>query len=59
MQVSGREKEMVFHQDTLPKINKREVRFIIPVEWVPKSPGAAPVDFGIWGNYSETQASKV
>ena len=50
--------EMVFHQDgasrhtskeTLQYLRNRNVNFIKPEEWMPQSPDAAPVDFGIWG----------
>ena len=49
---------MIFHQDsasshtskdTLDFLRKRKVKFITPEEWMPKSPDAAPMDFGIWG----------
>ena len=49
---------MVFHQDsasshtskqTLQFLKKEKVNFIDRDEWMPKSPDAAPLDFGIWG----------
>jgi len=51
-------KSMVFHQDsasshtskqTLQFLKKEKVNFIDRDEWMPKSPDAAPMDFGIWG----------
>ena len=49
---------MVFHQDSASSHTAREtiqflknnnVNFIDKEEWMPKSPDAAPMDFGIWG----------
>ena len=54
----GRAREMVFHQDsasshtarkTLDFLQKRQVQYITPSEWMPKSPDCAPMDYGIWG----------
>lgn len=51
-------RDMVFHQDsaashtaknTLEFLKERNVNYISPDEWMPKSPDAAPMDFGIWG----------
>lgn len=51
-------KRMVFHQDsasshtskqTLKFLKDNKVKFVKPEEWMPKSPDAAPMDFGIWG----------
>ena len=51
-------KDMVFHQDsasshtskhTLAYLRQRKINFVTPEEWMPKSPDAAPMDFGIWG----------
>ena len=48
----------MFHQDsasshtarkTIDFLNKHKVKYIAPAEWMPKSPDAAPMDFGIWG----------
>lgn len=55
---AGKEKDMVFHQDsasshtakkTIEYLKKRKTKFITPDEWMPKSPDAAPMDYGIWG----------
>ncbi|KAH3696719.1 hypothetical protein DPMN_084195 [Dreissena polymorpha] len=49
---------MVFCQDsasshtskqTLQFRKRRKVKFIDLDEWVPKSPDATPINFGIWG----------
>ena len=49
---------MVFHQDsassytaraTIKFLKNNNVNFIEKEEWMPKSPDAAPMDFGIWG----------
>ena len=54
----GREREIVFHQDsasshtarkTLDFLQKRRVQYITLSEWMPKSPGCAQMDYGIWG----------
>lgn len=51
-------RHMVFHQDsasshtakaTLNYLKSRGIKFITPEEWMPKSPDAAPMDYGIWG----------
>ena len=51
-------KDIVFHQDsasshtakqTLAYLKNKNIKCISPVEWMPKSPDAAPMDFGIWG----------
>lgn len=51
-------KDMVFHQDsasshtskqTLTYMRQQNINFVTPNEWMPKSPDAAPMDFGIWG----------
>ncbi|KAH3841210.1 hypothetical protein DPMN_114668 [Dreissena polymorpha] len=50
-------KAMVFHQDsvsshtskqTLQFLKKEKVNLIDRDEWMPKSPDAVPMDFGIW-----------
>lgn len=54
----GRENDMVFHQEsacshtakmTINFLIKCKMNYITPAEWMPKSPDAAPMDFGIWG----------
>ena len=51
-------RNMVFHHDsaasriaknTLNFLDSRNINYISPDEWMPKSPDAAPMDFGIWG----------
>lgn len=51
-------KDMVFQQDsasshtakhTLEFLEKNNIKYITPNEWMPKSPDAAPMDFCIWG----------
>ena len=36
-------------KQTLQFLKKEKVNFIDPEEWMPKSPDAASMDFGIWG----------
>ena len=54
----GTKRKMVFHQDsasshtakaTLNYLKSRDVDFITPEEWMPKSPDAVPMDYWIWG----------
>ena len=52
------ENDGAFHQDsasshtakmTIDFLKRNRVNYITPAEWMPKSPDAAPMDFGIWG----------
>jgi hypothetical protein len=54
----GREKKKYFHQDSASShtaaktkefFKERKVKYVSPEEWMPKSPNAAPMDFGILG----------
>ena len=53
---SGRENDIVLHQDsvsshsarkTIKFLNERRLNYISPAEWMPKSRGAAKIDYGI------------
>jgi len=52
----GTKQKMVLHQGsasshtaTLNYLKSRDVDFITPEEWMPKSPDAVPMDYWIWG----------
>ena len=55
---SNWKRNMVFHQDSASNhaaktninyLKSRPVSFVTPDEWMPKSPDAALMDYGIWG----------
>ena len=56
------QKEMVPHQDGTPGhvakdttsyMKEHNINFIMPHEWLPKSPDAAPMNYSIWGVMKE------
>ena len=53
---------MVLHQDSAPGhvakntisyMKEHNINVIMPHEWLPKSPDAAPMDYSIWGVMKE------
>ena len=59
-------KKWYFHQDSAPShtsketigyLNDCKINFVKPDQWLPNSPDAAPMDFGIWAHL-KTQLNK-